>query len=339
MAELADRVRAAHPGALVISEMELGDRRPIEEWGHDAQWADELPPRAARAAHRRARRLLQPYGKVADLARAYGLEPAERLVVCAQNHDQIGNRAVRRPAARPSCAGWPRRACSSRRRCRCCSWARSTARRAPFQFFTDHDDPAIAAATREGRRKEFARFAAFAGRRRARSAGARDLRALEARIPGDGDDELRAFYRELLALRAQAPAPTVETDGRRGASGAAGPARRRRARRRLREPDGRAASMSGPSDGGLARRAVPARRDLGRRGHELLAVLRERRAVELCLFDDDGANETRIELTERTAFNWHCYLPGVGPGPALRLPRPRPVRAGARACASTRRSC
>ncbi len=35
--------------------------------------------------------------------------------------------------------------------------------------------------------------------------------------------------------------------------------------------------------------------------------------VELCLFDDDG-RETRIELAERTAFNWHGYLPGVGPG-------------------------
>jgi isoamylase len=35
--------------------------------------------------------------------------------------------------------------------------------------------------------------------------------------------------------------------------------------------------------------------------------------VELCLFDDAG-NEERIELRERTALNWHCYLPGVGPG-------------------------
>ncbi len=34
--------------------------------------------------------------------------------------------------------------------------------------------------------------------------------------------------------------------------------------------------------------------------------------VELCLFDDGV--ETRIELTERDSFNWHCYLPGVGPG-------------------------
>ena len=35
--------------------------------------------------------------------------------------------------------------------------------------------------------------------------------------------------------------------------------------------------------------------------------------VELCLFDEDG-RETRLELSERTAFNWHGYLPGIGPG-------------------------
>ena len=35
--------------------------------------------------------------------------------------------------------------------------------------------------------------------------------------------------------------------------------------------------------------------------------------VDLCLFDDDG-EETQIEVTSRRAHNWHCYLPGVGPG-------------------------
>jgi isoamylase len=35
--------------------------------------------------------------------------------------------------------------------------------------------------------------------------------------------------------------------------------------------------------------------------------------VELCLFDADD-RETRVEQTEREAFNWHCYIPGVGPG-------------------------
>ena len=35
--------------------------------------------------------------------------------------------------------------------------------------------------------------------------------------------------------------------------------------------------------------------------------------VDLCLFDDDDV-ETIVEVKERTAFHWHCYLPGVGPG-------------------------
>ncbi|GAA4284501.1 glycogen debranching protein GlgX [Brevibacterium daeguense] len=35
--------------------------------------------------------------------------------------------------------------------------------------------------------------------------------------------------------------------------------------------------------------------------------------VELCLFDQWG-NEDRIELTEKDAFVWHCYLPQIEPG-------------------------
>ena len=35
--------------------------------------------------------------------------------------------------------------------------------------------------------------------------------------------------------------------------------------------------------------------------------------VELCLFNGDDA-EQRVELTERTAHTWHCFLPGIGPG-------------------------
>ncbi len=35
--------------------------------------------------------------------------------------------------------------------------------------------------------------------------------------------------------------------------------------------------------------------------------------VTLCLFDDEG-NETPLEVTGNRAHNWHCYLPGIGPG-------------------------
>jgi glycogen operon protein len=53
--------------------------------------------------------------------------------------------------------------------------------------------------------------------------------------------------------------------------------------------------------------------------------------VELCLFDDDGA-ETRYELGDRTAFNWHGYLPGVGPGQryGFRVHGPNAPQAGHR---------
>jgi isoamylase len=58
-------------------------------------------------------------------------------------------------------------------------------------------------------------------------------------------------------------------------------------------------------------------------------------AVELCLFDADD-HETRIPVRERTAFHWHCYLPGVGPGQryAYRVHGPYDPATGARFNAS-----
>ena len=52
-------------------------------------------------------------------------------------------------------------------------------------------------------------------------------------------------------------------------------------------------------------------------------------AVEICLFDDAGA-ETRLELPERTGQTVHGYLPDISPGPALRVPCPRAVESGRR---------
>ena len=36
--------------------------------------------------------------------------------------------------------------------------------------------------------------------------------------------------------------------------------------------------------------------------------------VELCLFDDAGGSEKRLDVTEADGYVWHCFLPGVGPG-------------------------
>jgi maltooligosyltrehalose trehalohydrolase len=209
MTELASRVREASPGALVIAEMSVGDRRPIEEWGHDAQWADELHHALHVLLTGEREGYYKPYGKVADLARALEEEPAERLVVCAQNHDQVGNRAVgdRLPP-------------ETRRLAAACVlfapqvpllfMGEEYGERAPFQFFTDHDDPAIAEATRAGRRKEFKRFSAFSGED-VPDPQARETFERSRLDPGAGDSELRAFYAELLRLRRELPRE-VETD-------------------------------------------------------------------------------------------------------------------------------
>jgi len=71
---------------------------------------------------------------------------------------------------------------------------------APFQFFTDHVDPAIAEATREGRRREFADFTSFSGEE------VPDPQELETFLrsklrPREPDP----LYRALLALRRELP--------------------------------------------------------------------------------------------------------------------------------------
>ena len=92
-AELAERVHATRRGALVIAETSIGDRRPIEEWGHDAQWDDSFHHALHVLLTGERDGYYEGYGTVADLARAFEETPPERLVFCASNHDQIGNRA------------------------------------------------------------------------------------------------------------------------------------------------------------------------------------------------------------------------------------------------------
>ncbi len=130
MAELAARVHAAHPGALVIAEIGRGDRRPLEQWGHDAQWADGFHHALHSVLTGERDGYYAPYGKVADLARA-----SQRDAFRGAARDlrsRITTRSATAPTAtacRRPCGSSPPRACSSRRRCRCCSWVRSTARR------------------------------------------------------------------------------------------------------------------------------------------------------------------------------------------------------------------
>ena len=214
LAELAERVREIHPGALVTAEMETGDLRPVEAWSHDAQWADEFHHELHVLLTGEREGYYREYGSVEGLAAQLRRTPADRLVYCSQNHDQVGNRAV---GDRPASDELDVRAALLlfAPQIPLLFMGEEYGERRPFQFFTDHIDPFIADATREGRKREFAAFAAFTGEE------VPDPQAEETFLASKldrsaADERLRAFYRELLALRRGLPRELdVQVQGRK----------------------------------------------------------------------------------------------------------------------------
>jgi maltooligosyltrehalose trehalohydrolase len=225
VAAVARRAHAARPNALVIAESGLNDPKVMTRWGCDAAWADDF--------HHAVRTLLtgdhdgyyEEFGAIADLAKAFRRPhvhdgqystfrrrrfgapapdvPPERFVVFCQNHDQVGNRAFGErlpPDTRPLAAF-------------CTLLAPFTpmlfqgeehGEHAPFQFFSDHIDEEFATATREGRRREFAAFAEFAGRE---VPDPQDPETFErSKLTREGDPPgLRELYERLLEVRKQLP--------------------------------------------------------------------------------------------------------------------------------------
>ena len=224
VAELRERVHAANPRAFVIAESDLGDPRVIRPpgqggWGCDAQWADDFHHSLHALLTGERDGYYADFGCLRDLAKAFGRpfvydggyssfrrrrfgasvadRPARQFVVYDQNHDQVGNRAFgdRLPAPlRPLAA-----------LCVLLSpfvpmlfMGEEYGEDAPFQFFTDHIDPDIAQATREGRREEFAAFASF----EQEIPDPQDPRTFErSRLTRRADPPLASLYRDLLRVR------------------------------------------------------------------------------------------------------------------------------------------
>ena len=192
--ELRDRV-----DGLVISEMGTADFRPLDDWGHDAMWLDSLHHELHVLLTGERDGYYAGFGSLDGLVRELSRPQPERLVVYAQNHDQIGNRALgdRLPTDAHHVA------------LAVVLFSLSTPLLfmgeedddpAPFRFFTDHIDPFIADATREGRKREFAAFTAFSG------AEPPDTQAVEtfeaSKLTGGTPNPL---YLELLELRRELP--------------------------------------------------------------------------------------------------------------------------------------
>jgi maltooligosyltrehalose trehalohydrolase len=238
VAEVARRVHSERAGALVIAESGMNDPkvvRPRSQGGYECDyvWADDF--------HHALRALLTgesdgyyaDFGRVAQLAKAFKRPhvhdggystfrkrrfgapaddvPPERFIVFCQDHDQVGNRAFgdRLPEqARPLAAF-------------CTLLAPFTpmlfmgeeyGEDNPFQFFSDHIDPKIAKATREGRRREFAAFAQFGEE----VPDPQDPATFErSKLSRMADGRLAALYSELLRVRATLPrgdADAIEFD-------------------------------------------------------------------------------------------------------------------------------
>jgi malto-oligosyltrehalose trehalohydrolase len=243
--EMAAEVRAAFPDRHVhlILENERNEashlRREI-----DAQWNDDFhnvmhvlltgethayyESFAERPAERLARSLQQGFiyqgepsphhkGKPRGTPSA-DLRPTA-FVNFLQNHDQTGNRAlgerltvlVERPALRAAatllllCPAIP-----------LIFMGEETGSTRPFLFFTDFHDE-LADAVREGRRKEFAGFPAFADpASREKIPDPNALATFEASlvaaadpVPDPDAGEWRTLYRDLLALRRQSIVPRL----------------------------------------------------------------------------------------------------------------------------------
>lgn len=171
---------------VVIAESDLGDVRVIEEplagtqaWGCDAQWADDLHHALHALVTGERTRYYVDFGRASELARAitdgfvftgepsrfrgrpFGTPskqlPGERFVVCSQNHDQVGNRArgERLGALKPGCE----HVAAATVLCAPCVpllfMGEEHADPAPFLYFTDFGDPALARAVTLGRRRDF----------------------------------------------------------------------------------------------------------------------------------------------------------------------------------------
>ena len=229
VAAVARRVHQVRNDAVVIAESGLNDPRVMRDvevggWGCDASWADDFHHSLRVLVTGEEEGYYEEFGRVAQLAKAWHRPhvhdgdystfrrrrfgapaddvPPDRFVVFCQNHDQVGNRAFGDrlpPPARPLAAF-----------CTLLSpfvpllfMGEEYGEDAPFQFFTDHIDPDIAEATRQGRRHEFAAFASFAAEE---IPDPQDPATFErSKLTRRGDPELTALYERLLAVRRRLP--------------------------------------------------------------------------------------------------------------------------------------
>lgn len=230
---LAREVRAACPDRILhlVLENEHNDPERLSPGRYDAQWNDDFhnvlhvlltgetdayyeafadDPTAKLARCLGEGFIFQGEGPAEPGARPRGAPsghlPPTAFVSFLQNHDQVGNRALGERLTALVDHDRLRAAVALQLLCPqipLVFMGEETGSETPFLFFTDfHDD--LADAVREGRRREFAKFAAFAdpeARARIPDPNAVSTFSASRPEPGPQADDWRGFYRTLLDLR------------------------------------------------------------------------------------------------------------------------------------------
>jgi maltooligosyltrehalose trehalohydrolase len=217
----------------VIAESDLNQPRLVTApeaggYGLDAEWSDDFHHAIHAYLTGERSGYYEDFGSLADVAkalsqvyvydgkrskfrrRAHGRPvrglASDRFVVCIQNHDQVGNRAMgerlghlvspehlKIAAALLITSPYVPLIFQAE------EWAASS----PFQYFVDYRDPKLAVAVRDGRRKEFAHF--IDDPERVPDPQAPDT-FMRSKLNWDERDrgphrEIVDWYRSLIALR------------------------------------------------------------------------------------------------------------------------------------------
>ena len=240
--------------AVVIAEIDSNDPRWVRPrevggFGLDGHWSDDFHHAVHVALTGERGGYYADFGGVGAVAKALGERyvhaggyspyrrrrhgrpatgiPGDRFVVCVQNHDQVGNRALgERLAALVDPAGvrFAAAILLLAPYVPLLFMGEEYGERSPFQYFVSHGDPDLVEAVREGRRREFGGFEWQGGvpdpQSEATFAAARLCWERVGRAPHSA---VLALYRDLLRLRRALPLlragavePAVRHDEREG---------------------------------------------------------------------------------------------------------------------------
>ncbi|PIW62280.1 MAG: hypothetical protein COW13_02765, partial [Candidatus Omnitrophica bacterium CG12_big_fil_rev_8_21_14_0_65_50_5] len=192
LAEMNDTVqtRARRLGRQVhlIAESDLNDSRLIRPkkqkgYGLSGQWSDDFHHAVHAYLTGERRGYYRDFGTIRDIAKAvtegfvydgqfspfrgrkHGNSvrdlPPEKLVICTQNHDQVGNRAFGERLG--TLVSFEAQKIAAMLlllspQIPLLFMGQEYGEKSPFQYFTDHSDPGLIEAVAKGRKKEFSTF-------------------------------------------------------------------------------------------------------------------------------------------------------------------------------------